>query len=142
MYDIEALMAGFKEMRKMSSGAMSLGKLREKLSAFDGNTEVVTSNGVTIYQEYFSYRGYYEDLSFSPEADLTPKPVSTVKDFIDIIDEALADGLMCGYKGGDFVIDNSTLAWVSPYGSGGGDQIVEVLDINDQCYIVLKPEEN
>lgn len=60
-----------------------------------------------------SYRGYYSDLAFAP--DETPRPVAALL--------AECRGAMGkvfqGYKGGDFLMGETTPLWVAGYGDCG-----------------------
>ena len=63
-----------------------------------------------------SYRGYYEDLAFEPEENVTVAQCL-----------ALAEDSLCttfyGYKGGYFTMDAYTRCWFSRYGYSDGDAI-------------------
>lgn len=81
--------------------------------------------------EPHSYRGYYEDLSFEPE----DSPELKVGAFLKICRDALGQTFE-GYKGGDFVMDESTVLWASPYGSSGGRAIVGA-EMQDGRFVLL-----
>ena len=63
-----------------------------------------------------SYRGYYEDLSFSPEMNVT------IGSMLEHAKSALGQ-TFTGYKGGEFLMGEYTECWISCYGSSGGDRI-------------------
>jgi len=69
--------------------------------------------------EEMSYRGYYSDLAFEPEAD-EPK---TVEVFLHQL-KAAVDKEYMGYKGGDFLMGGDTPLWVSSYGTTNGSKAV------------------
>ena len=67
-----------------------------------------------------SYRGYYEDLAFTVRDHET-----TVAEFLAAARKALGSEFT-GYKGGEFVMDESTPLWISDYGESGGVAVVAI----------------
>lgn len=59
-----------------------------------------------------SYRGYYEDLAFSPKSD------TTVGAMLAVAQGAL-DRTFTGYKGGEFKMTERTDCWLAEYGDLG-----------------------
>ena len=82
--------------------------------------------------EFDSYRGYYEDLAIDKDYASDESTTSTVFDFKKVLNNALEQGEMYGYKGGDYSIDESTLVWFGSYGTTSGSlKIVGVYEIQD-----------
>ena len=62
----------------------------------------------------FSYRGYYEDISFEPFDMVTVKEA--------LIEAENSNGAIFeGWKGGDFRMDNDTPVWYAHEGSSGSE---------------------
>lgn len=93
--------------RNRSETQMTLGKLIAALEVMPEGAEVVNLN------RPHSYRGYYCDLAF--ERDEGTRSAS------DLLAECKAaiGKVFEGYKGGDYVMKESTPVWVSEYGSCG-----------------------
>ena len=63
--------------------------------------------------DLMSYRGYYCDLAFDPETR-----EETVAALLARCQDAMGRTFE-GYKGGDFLMGETTPLWVAPYGSSG-----------------------
>lgn len=67
-----------------------------------------------------SYRGYYEDLAFEPQKNVS-------------VAQMLKTATFCvgrefqGYKGGWYKMDENSDCWIAYIGNGGGDKIGELL---------------
>lgn len=59
-----------------------------------------------------SYRGYYEDLAFHPAENIS------VKEMLDAARGAMGKNY-CGYKGGEFEMNEHTTVWLAEYGNCG-----------------------
>lgn len=84
--------------------------------------------------EPMSYRGYYVDLAFEPTTELR-----TVAHVLASARSAMGK-VFEGYKGGDFMMGESTPLWSATYGSCG----LKILSLNietDPISIVLAEEE-
>ena len=69
--------------------------------------------------EPHSYRGYYEQLAFEVAPTTLGESLAAAQG---------ADGAMyTGWKGGDYVMDGGTAAWVSEEGRGSGSEITGLL---------------
>lgn len=67
-----------------------------------------------------SYRGYYEDLEF------TPKPNVTVGEMLVTARNCIGEAFT-GYKGGEFVMGEYSTVWLGHYGSADGQSIGDIL---------------
>lgn len=63
-----------------------------------------------------SYRGYYEDVAFSPVES------TTIGDMLDHAKSALGK-TFTGYKGGSYKMTEYTDCWIAEYGTSEGDKI-------------------
>lgn len=91
--------------------AMRLGDIIEFLSERD--PEIVVAHG---FDRPHSYRGYYEDLAFEPEENITIGQMLTAC-------RAALNHTFEGYKGGSFTMTESTDCWIANEGSGWGEGI-------------------
>jgi hypothetical protein len=107
--NIQALMDGMgaQWQRERAETQMMLGKLIDALEAMPEGAEVANLNSA------HSYRGYYSDLAFGREEGTRPAA--------DLLAECKAamGQVLCGYKGGDFVMGALTPVWVASYGCCG-----------------------
>lgn len=58
-----------------------------------------------------SYRGYYDELAFTPVIEDTP-----ILEFINSLKDALNKSYN-GYKGGEYTMTEDTTVWLTEYGS-------------------------
>lgn len=89
---------------------LSLGALRDVCEA-NPKMIVRTEGGEGLGREH-SYRGYYNELSFEPDA---PRKASEV---LKACRRALED-TYTGYKGGDYRYDEDTSIWLAHHGCTG-----------------------
>lgn len=68
-----------------------------------------------------SYRGYYDDVAFAPEEN------TTVGEMLKHAKAAIGP-TFTGYKGGEYVYDKNTDAWLAQYGLTGKRLSTELLD--------------
>ncbi len=94
----------------------NLGFIIRVLEAYPNKKKVIPIG----FGEPMSYRGYYEDLAFPPEPDVT------VAQCLKRAKSALGKTFM-GYKGGDFKMGEWTTCWFSDYGHASGDGIGPVM---------------
>ena len=92
---------------KAESGQLNLGELISRL-----NKEPLDKIVPRGFGNAYSYRGYYEQLAFEPEANVLVKT---------ILAEAMkAKGeRFRGHKGGAYCMDNETLVWLAEEGTCG-----------------------
>lgn len=86
---------------------MTLNELIMELEALPQST--VVPNGFCAPQ---SYRGFYEQLAFEPQ------PNVTVAAMLSSAREAVGT-TYCGYKGGDYTMNDWTDVWLAEYGCSG-----------------------
>lgn len=124
---IQALVDAMNEAGRVgrSKTQMTLGKLIEVLEKMPGDTQVDN------LCDRHSYRGYYSDLSFSRDAGTRPAS-ELLQECRDVMGRTLQ-----GYKGGDFIMGESTPVWVADWGSCG-----ERLMSFDEGKAVTAPEED
>ena len=86
---------------------LTLGELIEALESMPDDVEI---EGLG---DLHSYRGYYNDLAFEPEACKKPA--------IEILEicRAAMGKVFEGYKGGEYVMGAKTPLWIAPYGICG-----------------------
>jgi hypothetical protein len=111
---------------------LTLGELIDALQSTKDSAQVEIDRG-GFPGDFKSYRGYYADLA----VDICPDPVS-VCEFLAKAEAAVGQTFI-GYKGGDFVMDEDTPLWVSPYGIASGMAIVAA-EMSDDRF-VLKTKE-
>ncbi len=111
-----------------STTQLTLGALIARLEAFGPKQEIVGLGSL------MSYRGYYCDLAFEP--DTAPR----------LVEDVLADcrnamgRVFEGYKGGDFLMGETTPLWVAPYGSCG-QKLVGLNADTETITVELMPDE-
>lgn len=111
---------------------MTLGAVIAALDGADKDMPVVLSDDTTRGPgKARSYRGYYSDLAFSPE-----RP-TTVGAFLEACRSALGKTFE-GYKGGDFVMDESTPLWIAPYGESTDRAIIGSSIVNGTFVLLIK----
>lgn len=130
--DLQTLMDAISETGRQtrSNYHLTLGGLIEVLSDAK-ETDVVRFADDTFPGEEMSYRGYYSDLSF--DKDTLPKSVQTL---LNQCQKALGATYQ-GYKGGDFVMSDSTPLWTAPY-SSTGEAIIDCVKDESGYLLVTK----
>ncbi len=131
MHPLQALVNGMgaHAQTERATSQITLGKLIAALEAVEDQSRPVCGLGSPE-----SYRGYYVDLAFDPHED--DRPVS----------EVLAAARACmgrvfqGYKGGDYLMGESTPVWSATYGSCG-DRLMG-LDTSGRVITVETAEED
>ena len=107
--DLQAMVDGLSArwQRERAETQLTLGKMIAALEALPPDTEIAGLG------EAHSYRGYYSDLAFKPQAE----PVMA-GDLLAQCRAAMGQ-VFEGYKGGDFVMGALTPVWVAEYGCCG-----------------------
>lgn len=118
---------------------LNIGEMLEKLNQFADDENVVFSNGLYFGGDFDSYRGYYRDMYL--EYDHEDKGFNTVGNLKNILQKALYEGVMTGYKGGEFEINSKTLLWFASYGEASGIMIADVQKIDGQITIIVAEEQ-
>lgn len=101
--------------KERAASQMTLGAMIDHLSQLPHGAPVQGA------AEPHSYRGYYSDLALQPDDDWT-----TAAKALQMCREALGQK-MVGYKGGEFLMTESTPVWLATYGSCGQ----KILSIQD-----------
>lgn len=91
-----------------ANSQLTLGKLMEILKSFPSDKKVEK------LFEPMSYRGYYDDIALKHSAE-----EQTVAELIDLLGNSCLYKEFCGYKGGDFFMDDNTPVWIADYGCTG-----------------------
>lgn len=132
--DILKILKLVKEERVENANNLTIGSLLEHLESLDKTKKLRLSTGefLNLSGEFDSYRGYYEDLAIEKRVSKVSQAASTVCDLKNVLYDALDQGEMCGYKGGTYSIDESTLVWFGNYGTTSGSlKIIGVYEIQD-----------
>lgn len=112
--DIQALIDSMNDISRdiRKCYHVTLEKAIEVVSGVNHNCDVIVDVGGSLNAPH-SYRGYYSDLSFAPTGEKI-----TAGEFLKMLKDSLGK-TFGGYKGGDFVMDEDTPLWFSPYGCTG-----------------------
>lgn len=110
IHPMQAMIDGMNAAAKRERAAtqMTLGGL---IAALESRP---ASSPVAGIEDPHSYRGYYEDLAF----ELVPEKTSTAAEVAAICQSAMGR-VFEGYKGGDFMMGESTPVWIANYGCCG-----------------------
>lgn len=113
MTDIEAIFNAIMQSAdaERSKYHLTLGGAISALAGINPDLPVSFSSGGAPGRPH-SYRGYYSDLSFSPDEN------STVGDFLTSCRASLGQTFQ-GYKGGDFIMKDDTPLWTASSGNTG-----------------------
>lgn len=128
---LQAMMDGFSAewQRKRAASQMTLGALIDVLEALPPDRRI------TGFGAPMSYRGYYDDLAFEPS------------DMEETVADLLARARVCmgrvlqGYKGGDFLMGETTPLWIARYGESG-ERLMGLDTAADPIRPVTAPEED
>ena len=113
---------------------MKLGHLLNELESFYEYKTIKLKSDYVLLPKYHSYRGCYNQLAI----DYTFVPGEeeiTIKQLKDTLYEALEDGVMEGYKGGEYSIDTDTKVVIAGYGESSGLYIAEFIEFEDHVYL-------
>ena len=137
---IKTLLNQIDKERIENADNLTIGELFSKLNQFEDSERVTFSNGRFFDGTYDSYRGYYKDLYIGFEdEDMGFNTVGKIK---EVLNKALDDGEMEGYKGGEFSIEQDTLVWFATYGTTyEAEMIVDVIKVDDNILIITKEDE-
>jgi len=101
--------------KERSATQMTLGDLIKFLESADSPKEIKGLGDLD------SYRGYYSDLAFEPAVE-----TKTATELLEQCKSAMGK-IFQGYKGGDYVMGETTPLWLANYGSCG-PRIVSIGD--------------
>lgn len=126
MNDIQTLFTQMSELWRLDRAAsqLTLGGIISLLETMDPEMEIQD------LPEPHSYRGYYSDLSFEPSEDKTTVAALLLKC------KGLIWQTFTGYKGGEFVMDETTPLWISYCGTTG----VKLVDIRPNGEFVTEKD--
>jgi hypothetical protein len=117
MFDFQAMLDGMSVQwqKERADTQMTLGEL---ITALEQSPDLEVTN---IGRPH-SYRGYYCDLAFRPgEVEGTRPASELLAECYKVMGRTLP-----GYKGGDFLMGESTPIWISDYGGTG----VKIMGLN------------
>lgn len=115
---------------------MTIQGIMEKLNNIKEDLEIKISDETYLTKKFGSDRGEYEDMYIGHTDDsLNIETIHTVKELKELLDKALKIGVMRGYKGGEYVIDEYTQVTIGMYGCSG-DNIDDIRVIDNVCYVV------
>ena len=127
---------------------LTLGELLEKLQGstyskpvffkrLDDDREFI----LDLDDPFFSYRGYYERMALGITNSIDTL-IPTVGHVIQTLENALDEGTMEGYKGGDYSINKNVLMYAEwDYSSCNGMMINNVAEEDNRVLILLKIEQ-
>lgn len=137
------LMEAMNKKKRADSINLTIGAMLTILDDLHDGDMIKLSNNMKLFNNFESYRGYYEDLMLDVEADGSFGEVCTVGDLRRLLNRALREGIMEGYKGGEFVINKETLVWVDSYGKCNSLAVTNILSDNGLVTLVInKGDEN
>lgn len=122
----------FVEGKLVYEKSLRIKDIKEKLSSMP-DMIIKTSNNQTLYNEYGSYRGKYTDLYIG--LGLENEPPITSYELVKLLDKAMSDKVMYGYRGGESNITENTIVVISNYGEPKGFYIKDIYQ-NGDCIIV------
>lgn len=124
MDQVQAMFDGLSAawQKERAAEQMTLGSLITALRELPNGTEVQKFDGIG------SYRGYYCDIALEPGSGMMP-----VADLLALCESAMGR-VYEGYKGGDFLMGESTPIWIAEYGCLG-EKIMTVND--DGTFVTL-----
>lgn len=103
-------------------------ELKNEIEKFDNTQFYFTGS-------WFSYRGYYCDMALGVSKSGNP---CTVEKLITILNNATTEGVMEGYKGGKFEINNYTILWLATdYSNSIGIAPVDLIKLNDNEILLI-----
>lgn len=124
---LESLIKMMNDARKSCSANLTIGRALEDLKKLPKKAKIVLDQGAFSLADYSDedvnkifylsgsfggYRDYYEDLYVGVSYEHSE---FTVEDFIGILKDALKQGEMCGYDGGEYSITKDTILWLDMY---------------------------
>lgn len=134
MHPLQAMMDGMSKewQRQRAESQMTLGKMIARL-------EDLPSDAKIDLVEPCSYRGYYEDLAFQLASKFWrgEREASSAAELLEVAKRCMGKTYQ-GYKGGDYVMGETTPVWVAEYGSCGE----KLIAINDDGTLVTAADED
>jgi hypothetical protein len=110
---------------------LTLGELIDKLESLDtlpDDDREVVFDFEYLFPTYFSsWRGNYDELALGFSSHEEGDKAKTILEFKAMCKGTVGETFH-GYKGGDFVMDESTPIWVANYKNSGSTALVGVID--------------
>lgn len=134
--DFNKILQQMDKARKSETDGLTIGEIMSKLVPFENEVELYFSNGKYFDGSYDSYRGYYADMyiGYSDKNE----GFNTVGDLRETIKEALNNGGMEGYKGGEYSIYDGTLVWFATYGTtNGAEMITNIQEVEGKAVVFV-----
>lgn len=122
MHQIEKMMEVMNDARKRAATNMRLGDFIRALEARAQDQRIAFDFCSYAPGSLDSYRGFYEDLSWSFGERYAGV---TVADVLAKAKAAIGQTFE-GYKGGDFTMSEDTILWVAPYGESHSTAITGI----------------
>lgn len=125
--------------KQRSEEMMTLGKFIKALEKCSRKATVTLEPFGAIPTCFDSYRGYYSDLALGYVfSEYSPDVEITVEQLLKMAKKCIGK-TFTGWKGGDFVMDETTPLWISNLGKCSDIVIEEVKQISDNhveihCY--------
>ena len=99
----------------MINSGLTLGGLINELKRFPSDSKIVYDFCDFYPSGLASYRGYYEDLALGFSRDYDDKEAPTVKEILNVLEQAIGKEFY-GYKGGNYKAGKNSALWVSLWG--------------------------
>lgn len=125
----------FKLWNEFNDDVLSIGEMLEKISSFGDDEKIEFSNGLFFDGDYGSYRGFFEGLYLG--CDIENKGFNTIGHLKETLNKALNDGIMKGYKGGEFIINKDTFVWFASEGERG-EMICDIQKIEGEIFVIVR----
>jgi hypothetical protein len=128
IHPLQALVNGMNEAgrQERAQTQMTLGGLIAALEALPPERVV---DGMCAPM---SYRGYYSDLAFDPVGSMTVGELLAVA-------RGCMGKVFIGYKGGDFMMGETSPVWISPYGASTDARLMSLDATADPIRPVTEP---
>ena len=116
---------------------MFIEDILQRLGEVDASLPIRVSDGTYVRNEFGSDRGNYYDMyigynTLSDKEDT----IKTVGGMIDLLERAKKKGVMTGYKGGTYEINEWTSVTIGTEGLSG-NEVCDTIIKNDAFYLVV-----
>lgn len=115
---------------------MTIDEMLERLKNFDDNMKVRVSDGNYFTGNFGSDRADYRDMYLENTTLEKEAKVKTVGDLIRVLNGALKQGRMTGYKGGEYEIEGYTIVTIGWEGFCG-NHICDLREKDNIVYVVI-----
>lgn len=128
--------------RFLNSKQLSLGQLISKLENLisEKNKDYTKVRVVFDFEHFYptkfdSWRGSYDELALNFVNFSSDKPTLSVIEFLNMCKDVIRK-VFTGYKGGEYMMDETTPIWVANYGNSGNTALIDILD-NDHEIVLI-----